>query len=343
MTLLFNNYATSTLASGIASGDSSIAVTPGEGARFPAPGAGEAFLATLVNPSGNHEIVRCSARSGDTLTVARGQEGTVASSWEVGTRIEQRMTAGTAAALLQKVGGTMAGNLDMDNFEVIDARLATNVKVGRDADTATGLLQCRQIGHLTVGSALRIFPSTATNGRPRIGATYGTSYEIITNLELKGFIFMWSGAEVDIPAPFILCNGANGTPDLRERFILGKSTDFPIGPGGPSWAGSGAARNWDSEIAGDHNHGGNTADHVLTTDEIPSHTHVQNGTSNLSGSGYLTANGGSPADVNAQPTDATGGGDAHKHAISNTGSNHSHGLKGPPYYALCFVMVNPSL
>jgi len=37
----------------------------------------------------------------------------------------------------------------------------------------------------------------------------------------KGIIVMWSGAIVDIPGGFALCNGNNGTPDLRDRFIYG--------------------------------------------------------------------------------------------------------------------------
>jgi len=37
----------------------------------------------------------------------------------------------------------------------------------------------------------------------------------------SGLITLWSGAIVDIPAGWTLCNGANGTPDLRDRFIEG--------------------------------------------------------------------------------------------------------------------------
>jgi len=36
---------------------------------------------------------------------------------------------------------------------------------------------------------------------------------------LKGKIFLWSGTLENIPAGFALCNGDNGTPDLRSKFV----------------------------------------------------------------------------------------------------------------------------
>lgn len=44
---------------------------------------------------------------------------------------------------------------------------------------------------------------------------------------------MWSGAVVDIPNGWSLCDGSNGTPDLRNRFIIGAgSTHSPGATGG---------------------------------------------------------------------------------------------------------------
>lgn len=36
-----------------------------------------------------------------------------------------------------------------------------------------------------------------------------------------GTIAIWSGAEIDIPAGWLKCDGNNGTPDLEDRFIIG--------------------------------------------------------------------------------------------------------------------------
>lgn len=89
------NNAFATLASGITSSATSITVASGQGARFPSLGAGDYFYATLINTSNQLEIVRCTARSGDVLTVVRAQEATTARAYDVGDRIEIRITAQT--------------------------------------------------------------------------------------------------------------------------------------------------------------------------------------------------------------------------------------------------------
>lgn len=89
------NNAFGTLAAGIASGATSITLTTGHGARFPSLGAGDYFYATLIDTSNNLEIVKCTARSTDVLTVVRAQESTTARAYSAGDRIEIRLTAQT--------------------------------------------------------------------------------------------------------------------------------------------------------------------------------------------------------------------------------------------------------
>lgn len=89
------NNAFGTLASGIASGATSITLTTGHGARFPSLSAGDYFYATLIDTSNNLEIVKCTARSTDVLTVVRAQEGTTARAYSAGDRVEIRLTAQT--------------------------------------------------------------------------------------------------------------------------------------------------------------------------------------------------------------------------------------------------------
>ena len=48
------------------------------------------------------------------------------------------------------------------------------------------------------------------------------------NLLPRGIITAWSGAYNQIPAGWLLCDGSNGTPDLRGRFIFGAGT-LPVG------------------------------------------------------------------------------------------------------------------
>jgi len=89
------NNAFATLAAGITNSATSITVASGQGARFPVLGAGDYFYATLINTSNQLEIVKCTARSADVLTVVRAQESTTARAYDVGDRIEIRITAAT--------------------------------------------------------------------------------------------------------------------------------------------------------------------------------------------------------------------------------------------------------
>lgn len=43
---------------------------------------------------------------------------------------------------------------------------------------------------------------------------------------MKGLICMWAGAIADIPAGWSLCNGGNGRPDLRDKFIVGAGLTY---------------------------------------------------------------------------------------------------------------------
>lgn len=61
---------------------------------------------------------------------------------------------------------------------------------------------------------------------------------------MKGIIAIWSGAIVDIPAGWGLCDGSHSTPDLRNKFVIGSDGDHARGAEG----------------------GANTHDHTFTTD-----------------------------------------------------------------------------
>ncbi len=48
----------------------------------------------------------------------------------------------------------------------------------------------------------------------------------------QGTIIPWYGALKDLPKGFALCNGANGTPDLRNRFLVGAGSSYTLGATG---------------------------------------------------------------------------------------------------------------
>lgn len=88
---LFTNNAATTLASGITSIDTSLTVATGDGAEFPTLSGSEYFYCTLANNAGTIEIVKVTARSTDTFTIVRGQDGTTAAAWAGGDKVELRL------------------------------------------------------------------------------------------------------------------------------------------------------------------------------------------------------------------------------------------------------------
>jgi hypothetical protein len=102
--LLFANNATTTISGAITNVATSVALAPGSGALFPNPGAGQQFLATLNDSATGllSEIVLCTARATDTLTIVRAQEGTTGLAWNAGDILSNFCTAGTLAAMLQQ-------------------------------------------------------------------------------------------------------------------------------------------------------------------------------------------------------------------------------------------------
>lgn len=133
-----------------------------------------------------------------------------------------------------------------------------------------------------------------------------------------GGIIMWSGSIASIPAGWALCDGANGTPDLRSKFLVGASAT-----GGYAVGDTGGATSSTPTITVDN--------HTLTTAEMPSHTHTY--PTSGGGPGSVAGINTAIAYFNPQPSDSTGGGGAHNHTATSSAVSTL-----PPYYALAFIM-----
>lgn len=154
---------------------------------------------------------------------------------------------------------------------------------------------------------------------------------ILQQLLPVGIICRWYGSVASIPSGWSLCNGSGGTPDLRNRFVIGAGGSYaPHATGGAATA--------TSTAAGSHNHGGSTGSHVLTVGEMPRHKHgLGNDVVKDRGSGGTITGSGVYADGAAE-TDEQGNDEAHSHTIP-TQADHTHDVATmPPYYALCYIM-----
>lgn len=164
-----------------------------------------------------------------------------------------------------------------------------------------------------------------------------------------GVIVMWSGSIATIPSGWALCNGANGTPDLRDRFVVGAGSTYAVGAKGGN----------KDAIVPAHTH-------TASTNSTGAHTHSVSGTAASAGAhahgiGYYPVTGSgtmrpiissSNQYTNAQQQ-ATSSAGAHTHSVSGTAASagaHSHtvtvnstGVSAknanlPPYYALAYIM-----
>jgi hypothetical protein len=141
-----------------------------------------------------------------------------------------------------------------------------------------------------------------------------------------GMIMLWSGTIATIPSGWALCNGAGGTPDLRDRFIVGASSD-DVGVAKTNITGaltvSGGSKD---AINVSHTH---TA---TVTDPGHSHTIAHEFIGNIDGGGafiYQIARAGSTS-----TSTATTGITVANSTEGSSGSNANL----PPYYALAYIM-----
>lgn len=134
-----------------------------------------------------------------------------------------------------------------------------------------------------------------------------------------GVILMWSGSIATIPAGWVLCDGNNSTPDLRNRFIVGAGSTYSVaGTGGSADA-----------IVVSHTHTGTTG--AMNSNATHSHTYL--GVSNPSGSGV----GDRMSVAVTRTTDAANIDHTHNFTTGSTGSSGTN-ANLPPYYALAYIM-----
>lgn len=92
MGIQLKNNASTTVPLAITSTATSLVVAAGTGAEFPTLGAGDYFYATIQDVNNNFEIVKVTARTDDTMTITRAQEGTLAIPFPANSRFELRVT-----------------------------------------------------------------------------------------------------------------------------------------------------------------------------------------------------------------------------------------------------------
>jgi len=198
---------------------------------------------------------------------------------------------------------------------------------------------------LTVTSASSTVQGSVRLATPAETIT-GTSTETaITPASLRallpqGIIMDWSG--VSVPAGWALCDGTNGTPDLRGRFVIGSSATYTQGSTGGSANAVVVSHNHSASAGynGNHSHEGSASSNG---NHRHSYTEGQSGTP--------TGNYVGAGEYGFIANKTTGFAGTHEHSLNiNAAGNHNHGITVtaagesgtgknlPPYYVLAKIM-----
>jgi len=189
-------------------------------------------------------------------------------------------------------------------------------------------------GSFTVGSNEQILSSLASE-------SFGLKY-ISAGIPIGGII-LWYGDTNTIPSGFALCDGTNGTPDLRDKFIVGAGGIYAVGATGGASTHTHTQGSTGSEASHTHTQG--------NTGSESSHTHSISGTTSATSYNREMVMGSwkdYPDSYHTHNYNITSGaGSAHSHTnpTTNAGSAHSHtnpttdaSSNLPPYKAVMYIM-----
>ena len=217
--------------------------------------------------------------------------------------------------------GSSSGNENIEVDTNLTYNPSTNVISSKISDISN-----HDTDDLSEGSS-NLYHTTA-RARGAISASGDLSYNSSTGVMsfsapsafVSGMIIIWSGSTANIPTGFVLCDGQNSTPDLRNRFVVGAGNNYNPGDTG----GADSVTLTEAQMP-QHNHGINDPGHKHTTDDYVG----RSGYAEPRNFGVGTdGNANSSGDTNTKTTGIT---------IQNAGSGNSHENR-PPYYALCYIM-----
>ena len=184
-------------------------------------------------------------------------------------------------------------------------------QTGSDADNFVvgGAFTCTGAAVFSSTVALGATATATTQSAGDNSTKVATTAYVANNAIPSGGIIIWSGSSSAIPSGWYLCNGSNGTPDLRNRFVVGAGSTYAVGNTGGSA----------DAIVVSHTHSVTDPGHSHTIG-FQNHTIDQN-----AGSAGLVRQGTS--NTSTQTTGIS---------ISSTGASGTN-ANLPPYYALCYI------
>lgn len=329
MVALYANNASGYVGASVTTGATTISLQTGNGALFPSPSGGDYFPVTFVKSDGSLEIMKCTGRAGDVLTVTRAQEGTSAKAFDVGDRVSLRITAGSLTDFVA-------------NKQPLEAALTSLAGLAGAADKVAYFTAADVLALMTVTAFARTLLDDAdaaalctTIGLSWCNNSYGMVAAFAANVT---------------PTGWLKCNGAAVSRTTYANLFSRIGTTYGAGDGSttfnlPDLRGE-TIRGWDDargvdsgRVIGSWQDGQNKSHTHTGTTSSDSHTHTWSGTTSSAGAHTHTTpmntygggsnSGGVGSGYNSPNSSiSTNSSGAHTHTISGTTSSsaHSHTL-----------------
>lgn len=178
--------------------------------------------------------------------------------------------------------------------------------------------------------------ATAGDNSTKVATTAFVTAAVLAALP-AGVITIWSGSSGAIPTGWLLCNGTSGTPDLRDKFVVGAGSTYAVNATGGSANATLVSHSHTITITDPgHDHTANVTD--------PGHTHNLPGGTSSGGTIQTQLGVNSTASNGVSSSNTTGitvdnvSNTTGITASSNTQGSSATNANLPPYYALCYIM-----
>jgi hypothetical protein len=235
-----------------------------------------------------------------------------------------------AKTKISEFSTTAADNTDITNINIAEGcspanlnnairslmSVLKNQQDGSSGDPFTVAGTLVSSGTLDVTGAFKLDGTAGASGQVLVSAG-GSNTPTWGNAFVAGMIMLWSGSSASIPSGWLLCDGSNSTPDLRNRFVVGATSTYAVNATGGSA----------DAIVVSHTHTATVTD--------PGHNHlayIEGGTNRSTSGGGL--NGGSFSNNVHSTSSSTTGISVSNNTVGSSGTNANL----PPYFALCYIM-----